>query len=355
MNFKFAKTLLVSSALTMGAFGLVACGGENPSGPSNGGTKIEVPKENDASISFTKMTANKSGDNMRFSGSVTLDQKDTNVTENTSLEFDSVQVMVVKKTDLNKALPVKPIVGNPFVGPAETISLQSLNIAVNLKDPDFKECGSFALAVNVFGTFIDETGKSHKKRAIDYIDFERPQATYCKEEQQHEQPIAQEIEMISYTATISTTDGVGLDLATGKAGNDIVAVKAADGSEDVDITSATGAKFSPITNADEDATGCTWYNTSFWPELASTIGFTADKCPTAVTKTQAFVSDFKYRSIDGAGIEHLISDNDGKIFVVKTSSYNAATGAGFYAFGVSERKRENNNNFTLTLKVYKIK
>lgn len=354
MTHKFVKALLASSIFALATFGLTACDSDNGTSPSNGGSSVPVPTTNDAEISFDNLKAAPAGSIVNFTGTLNLDASDTNITNQTVLQFDSLQFYVTAEGS-NKTIGVTPTVTGLTFPITGTASINQ-KVTVDLKDAAFTECGSFDLLIIAYAT-IDTVHKSSSAR----ITFNRSADLYCKAaESSSSGPAVTEIEMTSYEVTLSTNTAQGLDLATGTASTsttaDIVIVKNVVGTNaDVNVTSGNGTLFAPINNADVDASGCTSYSVGYWPETWGTIGYTADICPDTYNKNTVYVSDFKYNTIAGESITNIISEGADQIYVAKTPSYNASTGAGFYAFGMTARTAENNNGHSITLKVYKVK
>lgn len=349
MNFKFAKTMLLGSAMALSTIGFVACGGESG---TNAGPSANIPKENDAHIQFNNLKSAPAGNTVSFSGTITLDASDSNVTDQTVFQFDSVQVFVTTPGS-TKILDVVPTITKAPALPAKNISLTQMGIIVDLSSEKFTSCGAFDLLVNVYAT-VD---KDPKVRAADRISFNRADR-FCPvaSSSASNEPAKAEIEMASYEVILSTATRPGLNLATKEVSAsttaDLVVVKTA---EDVNITSGNGTLFAPISNKEEDETGCTWYSTGMWPEEVYKIEFEATTCPTTYNKNKVYVSDFKYKSIEGTEITSIITESAGQIYVAKTKNYNATTGAGFFAFAMTGKKPESNGDYTITLKVYKLK
>ena len=65
----------------------------------------------------------------------------------------------------------------------------------------------------------------------------------------------------------------------------------------------------------------------------------------------AYVSDFKYRVL-GPTLTGMI-ENINQIYVAATTAHNQDTGAGFYAFAITDARQGNDGDFSLTIKVYK--
>ncbi len=339
MNFKFAKTLLMGSVISMGAFGLVACGDDSSSGAEAKPDDPIVLPENDASIMFERLTANSAGEVVRFGGSISLDFADTTLPEDVSLAFTGIELKVAYGEALTGTTVQPQVTIMPSFPLENNIVLNEMGIIVNLNDPGFTECGNYNLVVKVTA----EAGKKTKE-AAGVIPFVREES-FCKapEPSSSDTPAKAEIEMTSYTVNMSTNMAPGLNFATGVAGADLTAdliISKAAG--DVTITSGNGTLFAPIANAELDKDYYNDYEVGYWPEN-NTKG-----------DGKAYVSSWMYRDIAGATIENII-ENSSQIYVAKTAAYNAETGAGFYAFAVEKYTEGNNKDFNVTLKVYKAK
>ncbi|MCQ2105226.1 MAG: hypothetical protein MJZ26_05490 [Fibrobacter sp.] len=338
MNFKFAKTLLMGSVISMGAFGLVACGDDSSSGPSNQDNpgEIVVPTQKDANIIFTNMSKVDAGSMVKFLGSVALDLYDTTTQQNLdNVKFTEITFQVgrveagsLKPSTANVAITIPPSFETSNV---TRMNLNEMGVSVSLTDPNFTECGDFNLVVTVKANDGTKDFVSS-----DQIAFSRPDS-YCKtvDPTPTEPVVKAEVEMVPYTATVSTNLAPGLNFATGVASadltSDLIVSKAAGG--EITISSGNGTLFSPIL-------ANSFYEVGIWPE--------------EVEQRTAYMSDFLYKAIEGTTLENIIS-NSSQIYVAKTAAFDATTGAGFYAFGVDSYQEGNNKDYTLVLKVYKAK
>jgi len=333
MKFNFAKTLLVSSALTMGAFGLVACGDDKGTG------KVDVPT--DASIIIKDAGALVAGTIVKFSGTITTDIANTDIDQDADFAIDSLELQVA---DNNlKATKVVPTPASYKAGPGvDKLDLSFIDATVMLDDANFTSCGTFKLNVIVYA-HLDKT----KKKSSVQIPFERNAALFCPDAPASSAsgPAAPtEIEMTTYTVDMSTDQLPGLDLASGKASNsltaDIVLSKVTGG---VAITSGNGTLFATITN-ESDSNYDDDYAVDYWPEV--------------VNSRSAYLSDFKVaRGITKTQISDAVESGSPsyEIYVAQTPNGNLTTGVGIYAFGVTAAKEGLNKNFNVSLKVYKKK
>lgn len=340
MAYKFAKSLLMGSVLTMGAFGLVACGDDSSSGPSKGDDPIQVPTTQDQIIQFTPITANVVTETLiKFTGSATLNFVDTlSSAAPENIKFTGLDFTIGKVAPSGLvATAAKPTVTSmPAFPTQKNLVLAEMGVMVDLNDPAFTECGDYQLVATA-------------KATDDIKNFENTQtatftrdASLCATAPESSSGTTPEpttgVEMTFYEVAMTTNSAQGLNLATGQ----IVDATAADviltkTSNDFNITSGNGTLFSPIDNAVMHAPD---YEVGYWPEMVNGA---------------AYVSDFKYKSIAGTSIEQIRTNYPITIFVAKTSAFNEATGAGFFAFAVTSVTPANNGNFDVTLKVYKAK
>lgn len=336
MNFKFAKTLLMGSVMTMGAFGLVACGDDSSSG--SGPDVPETPiisasSTQDISIKTNNLGSNSRGDEVRFQGTfeVKLDADTTNMAAD--MNFSAMQFEVAKGAVIpgGSYTPIEGIVSvaNPAVGgKLVDLSAMGMGVTVNLANPALTECGDYTLIVKAIVT--DTDGKN--KESNQYITFNRDPGYYCKStepESSSSEPVVEESPLATCTVELSTNLAPGLNLATCTAADaataDVVFSKSGDG--DINFKSANGMKFGTLV---EDS-----YSVGYWPEGNN-------------GKAAAYKSDFKYRGINLDGASNMIESAD-KIYVAQN-----AAGA-FYAFGFAEEDsyaEGNNKDFTFTIKVY---
>ena len=286
-----------------------------------------------------------SGDDMRFKGrfglDITLDSSGNDI----NIRFTSIEYKVLDTEYRNVAVVIN---SNPITFPTSNdIDLNSMNSAgvkVSMTDPGFTACGKYNLMVTVTAS-----NGVYDYMSTVLIPFEREAAEYCRNTYSSSS-VAQSIEipMASCEVELSTNMNPGLDFASCTAvpapatTADIIFSKA--GSRDnpeITATSGNGTQFAPISNgdllpSDDD------YEVNMWPE---------DMNPDRVPAT-AYVSDFKYKIL-GATLSDMI-ENSNQIYVAATTAYNKDTGAGFYAFAITDPSQGNNGDYTLTLKVYKV-
>lgn len=343
MNF---KQLLLGSALAVTTFGLVACGGDSgsnadptptPSSSSQG--KPYTPPEDTKFdvISVGAFSANPVGSSVFIQGSFTL-KLDTNASKKAEdIVFDKISFKVINDTKGTES-PVQVIYQTAaLILPTQgVINVGALQANVNLSDPAFgDECGSFHVDITVNAT---DGEKNFLKTAK--AEFQRP-TSYCQALIPSSSSVAPTgIIMTTCDVVMATNGSNGLDLATCTAAANPVAdiVVAKDGAGDVNITSGNGSLFSPITNGDDGNYADDW-SKDYYPEDNK------GGLPT-------YNTDFKFRDISGTSLNKII-ENEANVYVVKTPFYNEATAAGFFAIVLLEATETNNQDFSLTFRVWK--
>ena len=355
----FAKKLFLSSVFAVGAFGLIACGSDSKSSsepdPNNPDNPIVVPTQQDANITVSSdLSSRLSGeDNMRFKGRFGLDITVDTAETRDQILFTGITYTVGKGTDPNNLLPVNvTITSNQILFPSPNdIDLNSMNSAgvmINMKDPGFTGCGAYSLIVTVTAS-DDPIGAPAKFSNTVTIPFERDSLLYCYVEEQNPEPEPQvnEIPMTTCTVDLSTDINPGLSLATctavpaaSAATADIIFAKAGTKSEpEIAASSGSGTVFAPISNGDLPPYADD-YEVDIWPEEQND------------GRTVAYVSDFMFTTT-GPTLSSMV-ENSSQIYVAMTPAYNAATGAGFYAFAITNYTEGNNGNFNFTVKLYKV-
>lgn len=351
----FAKKLILSSVFAIGAFGLIACGSDSKSStepdPNQPGDKIVVPDKKDPNITVTEFSSRIAGDEIRFKGQFGLDfVGDPDAQDSVfNTVFTGIDYKVGKGTDASNMVNVGvTISSNQILFPTQnSIDLNSMNsayVSVNLTDPAFTECGTYSLVVTVTA---NDGEKDYQRTEI--IPFERDAAEYCRtEDTTSQQPVKVEIPMTSCQVELSTNVNPGLSLSTCTAvpaGSpaDITFSKAGTRNEpELAATTGAGVFVTPITNGDLPPYADD-YEVDMWPE-----DMNADRSPAT-----AYVSDFKFKAIEGTQLTGMIQ-NANQIYVAKTAAYNAETGAGFFAFAITEPTEGNNGDYTFKVKVYRV-
>lgn len=342
MNFKFAKTLLMGSVMTMGAFGLVACGDDSSSsGPETNPNIIPDPGPSAAEIDFKNLAnVDLGGGLMKFTGSISFNY-DNAGNENT-LVFNSIEFKIgYVGGSTPEARDVNINIIKPATFPTDrTLNLNEMGVSVDMKnDAAFTECGNYMLYISVTASNGTEDLPGSAQ-----IPFSRPEALCKVVDPVGPTPVEKtEVPMTAYIVeNMSTNIAPGLSFATGAitdtATADVLFTKAAG---DVSMSSATGYTFTPITNGTADNDYDNDYEVGFWPE---------DVKPSKDVN----VSDFKYNE---AALKPSIAgliENSNQIYIAAAPTHDKQTGAGIYAVAISTYKEGNNRDYNLTVKVYKV-
>ena len=354
----FAKKLFMGSVFAISTFGLIACGSDSSSSsepdPNEPGAPVEVPTQQDANITLSSelkgegllTNSRLSGDDMRFKGRFGLDISQDSSENDVNIQFTNIEFRVLDTENRNVAVTITYNTVTPTQNDIDLNSNNSAGVKVNMTDPGFTACGKYNLMVTVTA---NNTVKDFQSTVL--IPFERDATEYCRDQNQdpgQQQPVKQEIPMSFCEVVVSTNMNPGLDLASCTAvpapatTADIIFSKA--GTRDnpeITATSGNGTQFAPISNgdllpSDDD------YEVNMWPE-----DMNADRNPAT-----AYVSDFRYKTL-GPQLTGMI-ENSNQIYVATTAAYNKDTGAGFYAFAITDPAQGNNGDYTLTLKVYRV-
>ena len=314
---------------------------------------IVVPDQSDFTITASELDSRVAGDEVRFKGKFMLNLLGDSTVMDSSLNiaFIGIEYIVAKGNDVNN-MTIAPVAvsSNQILLPTQNaIDLNSTNsarVSISLLDPGFTECGTYSLIITVTATSGDMVFQR-----TEIIPFERDAAEYCWGEYSSSSTVqVKEIPMTTCQVELSTNVNPGVDLAycvavpaAGAATADIIFEKAGDVTNpELSAKSGSGLLFSPITNGDfppytDD------YEVDMWPE-----DMNADRSPAT-----AYVSDFKFKAIEGTQLTGMIQ-NANQIYVAKTAAYNAETGAGFFAFAITEPTEGNNGDYTFKVKVYRV-
>ena len=314
---------------------------------------IVVPDQSDFTITASELDSRVAGDEVRFKGKFMLNLLGDSTVMDSSLNiaFIGIEYIVAKGNDVNN-MTIAPVAvsSNQILLPTQNaIDLNSANsarVSISLLDPGFTECGTYSLIITVTATSGDMVFQR-----TEIIPFERDAAEYCWGEYSSSSTVqVKEIPMTTCQVELSTNVNPGVDLAycvavpaAGAATADIIFEKAGDVTNpELSAKSGSGLLFSPITNGDfppytDD------YEVDMWPE-----DMNADRSPAT-----AYVSDFKFKAIEGTQLTGMIQ-NANQIYVAKTAAYNAETGAGFFAFAITEPTEGNNGDYTFKVKVYRV-
>ena len=309
---------------------------------------VIVPVQQDVSIAASDLDYRISGDDVRFKGRFSLDVTES-VNNNDNVAFTGITFMVAKGSDVRSLVQTAVTVNvNTILFPTMNVidlnSMSSAGVSISLLDPGFNdECGIYSLIVTVTAS----NGVAAFMRT-EVIPFEREAAEYCRNTYSSSS-VAQSIEipMASCEVELSTNLNPGLDFASCTAvpapattADNIFSKAGTRDYPEVSATSGNGTLFGPICNGDDNVYTDD-YEVNMWPE---------DMNPGRSPAT-AYVSDFKYRVL-GPTLTGMI-ENINQIYVAATTAHNQDTGAGFYAFAITDARQGNDGDFSLTIKVYK--
>lgn len=344
MTFNFAKTLMMGSVITMGAFGLIACGDDSSSGApadEQPGSSASADATQDISISATNLGSRTRGIGINaeviFSGNFDIDLSAQQTGEATDISFTAISYDVAYGTVVpgESYRSLGDLTDHQEVRfPTKMIDLGSANsagVSISLANPalDPVGCGTYTLVVKV--SAVDTEGND--KVSNQFITFDRPES-FCKTsepESSSSEDVVEEVPMTNCQVELSTNMAPGLDLATctavdaASAATADVIFTAANG--DITMSSGNGAMFGKL---DAD------YSVGYWPETAN-------------NRTLAYKSDFPYRAIANASFANMIESAE-QIYVIQTAA------GGFYALGFATEtsyKKLTNNDYSFSIKLYK--
>lgn len=313
---------------------------------------IVVPDQSDFTITASELNSRVAGDEVRFKGKFMLNLLGDSTVVDSSLNiyFTSISYMVGVGTDINSMARANVNVNSnivilPTQNTIDLNAMSSAHVSIDLLDPGFTECGMYSLIVTVTAT----NGKKDIMRT-EIISFERDSSEYCSDGHSSSS-VAQttEIPMTTCQVELSTNVNPGVDLAyciavpvAGAATADIIFSKVGSSeNQEISATSGNGTQIAPITNGDLPPYSDD-YEVDIWPE-----DINVDRVPAT-----AYVSDFKYKNL-GTTLSSMI-ENSNQIYVATTTAYDKNTGAGFYAFALTDITEVNDENFNLVIKVYKV-
>lgn len=328
MKFKFPKTLLLASVVSLGIASFTACGDSNsdpvsgPTGISSSSAQIpEVPQNTETTaikfdnIQMSSQTTTK----VKFSGSIYLDLSDSNtVVDINAIHFTKIDFTLHSAT---AAMPIKMITPPMY----ETGTVTAVNLLEVGLTAEPTECGEMTLVFSAFATDgIKESVTS------DSIKFVRDQ-NFCVANEPSSSSMAQPaVQLTSYEVTLKTNGQRGFMLATGALVDDPLAADVVINKNPVTVTGNNGIRFAED-YSDE------WFATNL--------------------PNPATVSSFKYKNGELASTITNFWETRGSLFFVAIApEFNAASGsaAGFYAFTVTNSTTPDpNGDVEVTLVVYK--
>jgi len=352
MNFhllKFLKTAAFMSAISLS---LIACGGDDP--PSKPGTessssvaptfssvvetKISPIKINNFAV--TQVTS----DLFNVTGNVVIDYTDTTVANVDSVTITGIQfnVGLVQANGLGDVgATVQMTI--PVTFPTErVVNFAETGAAINISS--FPDCGDFVVEVIVFSRSPDNAEYISKETAS----FSKPAATYCPEPVSSSSEQVVQIEMDSYDVVLTTTKGSGnvaIDFETGTlfSSNDLAANKSVIDAVLVFEGGLGVLKSGLVAGVDNYSTLVGGNDTRFAEEFNASENFPGTQIPAPI-----YTSVFTYTAPPSLGVLDDLSY--GQYYVVHTTSYNAETKDGFYAFMVGKEQRASSStSFTFTI------
>jgi hypothetical protein len=349
MNFhllKFLKTAAFMSAISLS---LIACGGDDP--PSKPGTdsssSVAPPISSPAATKISPIKINNfavsqvSSNRFLVTGNVVIDYTDTTVANVDSVKIDNIELKVglVQDNGLGDVGAQVQYITAPSYPTERVVNFNEAGAYIDVTS--FDACGNFIVEVIVYSSSPDNTEYISKETAS----FSKPAATYCPEPVSSssvvEEPL---IEMDSYDVVLTTTKtsgNVAIDFETGTlySATNLAANK---GLIDAVLVFENGvgilksAHLAGLNNYDVLAGG---NDTKFAEETKASSG---EAVPAPV-----YTNAFSYTTPTMSAVEEL---GFGLYYVVHTTSYNAVTKDGFYAFMVGREERAlSSTSFTFTI------
>jgi hypothetical protein len=352
MNFhllKFLKTAAFMSAISLS---LIACGGDDP--PSKPGTdsssSVAPPISSPAATKISPIKINNfavsqvSSNRFLVTGNVVIDYTDTTVANVDSVKIDNIELKVglVQDNGLGDVGAQVQYITAPSYPTERVVNFNEAGAYIDVTS--FDACGNFIVEVIVYSSSPDNTEYISKETAS----FSKPAATYCPEPVSSssvvEEPL---IEMDSYDVVLTTTKtsgNVAIDFETGTlySATNLAANK---GLIDAVLVFENGvgilksAHLAGLNNYDVLAGG---NDTKFAEETKASSASSGEAVPAPV-----YTNAFSYTTPTMSAVEEL---GFGLYYVVHTTSYNAVTKDGFYAFMVGREERASSStSFTFTI------
>jgi len=365
MSSKFAKPLIFSSALTLGALAFVACGEDsNPSVPPPAGSSsssapwIEPEETPTTAIVFgTLGIASQTTSRIKFQGSVSLDLGDSNtVADVNAAVITGVDVIVLKK-DTQVPQGVATFVNPPLFPTASTVNFLESGLQTDLDDPSYTECGEFELVI----TASADDGIIPSV-SIARIPFTRGEENCRAPESSSSEPEkAPGAPLKSFQVEVKTKIHKCINVATEQPTADLTGdiCFEATSTGSVNLSSGTGLKFAVYDNKNDNDR----YNNfgkNYLPEKKISSDGSGIALPLTEDGTahQTTTDDFLYaESALTPSYTNFMSEDD-KFFVAIGPNYNpyVTSATDFYAFIVLESSAPDaNGNVEMKLVVYKAK
>lgn len=319
------------------------------------GSPIIVPSQQDLNITLSNELVGDGlltnsrvvGDEVRFKGRFSLDISQDTSGNSDDIAFTGVEYRVLNETNTIVHVNVESNrIEFPVRNYIDLNSMNSVGIKIDLLDPGFTTCGNFSLMVTVTAT-----DGIYDYQSTVLIPFERNAAEYCREGySSSSEAQTKEIPMTYCEVELSTNMNPGLDFASCTAvpapatTADIIFSKAKmNGNSEITAITINGTKIGRINNGDNPPYDDD-YEVNMWPE-----DMNAGRNPAC-----AYVSDFKFvEPAPGTTILSMV-ENFNQIYVALAPGYSTETGAGFYAFAITDYSEGNNGDFNFTIRIYKV-
>ncbi len=331
MSSKFTTPLILSSALALSAFGLIACGDDsNPTvSPQPGTSSSYVPPDIQPPTPVTAIVASGLGvgtslvTQVYFTGSLKLDFSDTTiVTEQNAMRFTDLKLFVESATKASSGtlkalnLPGEAIPTTAYFteNSVTTISFDQMGLYADLTD-GYTECGNFNLIINA--TASDGVNKSV---SLDTIPFVRSEENCKIPESSSSSIVVPGAPLAVATATLNTSKEKCFVFATGTTTTDATGdiCFSRIGKDSFTLSSGTGLK-------------CVYYDNP--KDTNRRDDWTSEHLPAAPT-----TDDFKFTAENmKETITNVLGEYE-KFIVCTAPTYvpNSGSATGFYAFAVSE-------------------
>ncbi|WP_295053648.1 hypothetical protein [uncultured Fibrobacter sp.] len=330
MSSKFTTPLILSSALALSAFGLIACGEDsNPTVSSQPGTSSsyvppEIPQETATTTILFLNTGVSSTliNRVDFTGTVKLDFSDTTANfDVNAARFTDIQFFVesASKTSTGSIKTQSATLDAAYFAatPVTTINFDQIGLYADLND-GYTECGNFNLIIAAIASTATATGETLQSVSRDTIPFVRDEENCKIPESSSSSVVVPGAPLAVATTVLNTKSAKCLTFATGTTGDtgDICISRV--GKDAFTLSSGTGLKFAFYTNPND---------------ADRTNDWTSEHLPAAPT-----TDNFKYKS---EALKETIANylNELEVFTVgiaDTYVPNSGSAVGFYAFVVSD-------------------
>ena len=340
MNSKILTPLILSSALTLGAFSFVACGEDSTSvkpTPGVSSSSTFVPLSYDVGVEtaivFSGLGIGGIGaKKINFKGDISIDLgNEATVEDIEAVHFTEAKFEIVNKDQvkIGEAETTTPIDFSK-----STLNLQELGLFTDIDAPMYTECGEFTLyiTVKVDDGYIENVGQ-------DLIRFTRPEEKCYVPESSSSEAKVPGAPLDSHSVSITTSYQKSLNLTTLTASADAtgdMCFKTIGTNGKIQLTSTTGLKFA-VYNNENDGDRRTNYSKQWLPQNPTTDSF---------TYLEGALKD-TIPDLLGVGDRFLVA-------IAPNHVRNSGSAVGYYALIVTDNTTPNTNgDLTFTLLVYK--